>query len=225
MEPTIRPRVKVCCIRSVDEANLAIRYGASAIGLVSKLPSDPGVISEGLMAQVTAIVPPGMSSFLLTGKTDTLAIIAQQRRLGVNTIQICDRLQYGSHDDLRQALPGIALVQVIRVTGTQAIDEAVAVAPHVSGLLLDSGVQSRAMEEMGGLEQVHDWSISRRIRELVNVPVFLSGGLNPDNVATAIRAVEPFGVDVCGGVRTNGKLDETKLAQFFSQVSASYTRV
>ena len=221
MEPTKRPRVKICGISSVEEANLAIQHGASALGLVSEMPSGPGMLSEGLIAQVASMVPPAVSSFLLTSKVDTLGIIAQQRRLGVNTIQICDRLQSGSHDDLRQALPGIAIIQVIQVTGTESIEEALSVAPHVHGLVLDSGNPSDTTKELASTGGIHDWEISRRIRELVDVPVFLAGGLNPDNVLTAIQQVQPFGVDVCTGVRTDGKLDETKLSKFFGQVSAS----
>jgi phosphoribosylanthranilate isomerase len=222
MEPTKRPRVKICCIGSLEEAKLAIDYGASALGLVSEMPSGPGVISEGSIAQIASLMPPAVSSFLLTSKPDTLAIIAQQRRLGVNTIQICDRLESGTYDDLRQALPGIAIIQVIHVTGSESIEEALSVAPHVHGLLLDSGNQSLAIKELGGTGRIHDWEISRRIRELVNIPVFLAGGLNADNVVTAIRLVEPFGVDVCSGVRTKGKLDEKKLSQFLNQVAASF---
>ncbi|HEY9798445.1 MAG TPA: hypothetical protein V6D30_22625, partial [Leptolyngbyaceae cyanobacterium] len=170
MEPTIRPRVKVCCIGSVEEAKLAIRYGASALGLVSEMPSGPGVISEGMIAQVASLVPPAVSSFLLTSKPDTLAIIAQQRRLGVNTIQICDRLQSGGYDDLRQALPGISIIQVIHVTGSESVEEAVSIAPYVHGLLLDSGNQSKTIKELGGTGRIHDWTFSRQIRELVDVP-------------------------------------------------------
>jgi phosphoribosylanthranilate isomerase len=222
MKPTKRPRVKICCINSVEEAQLAISHGASALGLVSEMPSGPGMLAEGLIAQVASIVPPAVSSFLLTSKVDTLGIIAQQRRLGVNTIQICDQLISGTHDDLRQALPGIAIVQVIHVTGSESIDQAVSVAPHIHGLLLDSGDQSLSIKELGGTGRIHDWEISRRIRELVDVPVFLAGGLTPDNVIEAIRQVEPFGVDVCSGVRTDGKLDEMKLSKFFSQISATF---
>jgi phosphoribosylanthranilate isomerase len=222
MEPTKRPRVKICCINSVEEAKLAIRYGASALGLVSEMPSGPGIISEGLIAQVASIVPPAVSSFLLTSKPDSLAIIAQQRRLGVNTIQLCDQLQTGTYDDLRQALPGIAIVQVIHVTNAESIDEAIAVAPYVHGLLLDSGDQSLAIKELGGTGRIHDWEISRRIRELVDVPIFLAGGLNASNVRAAIQQVGPFAVDICSGVRTNGDLDEMKLSEFFNELSASF---
>lgn len=216
-----RPRVKICCIGSLEEAWMAMEYGADALGLVSEMPSGPGVIPEDLIQLVAARVPPAVSSFLLTCKQDASSIIAQQRRAGVNTIQICDRLESGSYEDLRKALPGIALVQVIHVNGTEAINEAIEIAPHVSGILLDSGNQRLAVKELGGTGRTHDWSLSRRIRESVAVPVFLAGGLNPNNILEAVRQVGPFGVDVCSGVRTNGKLDETKLSNFFEMIAGA----
>lgn len=221
MEPTTRPRIKICCIGSVEEAKQSIRYGASALGLVSEMSNGSSLVSEGLIAQVASMIPPGVSSFLLTSKSDTLAIVAQQRRLGVNAIQICDRLQYGTHDDLRQALPGIAIIQSISVTAEESIKEALFVAPHVSALVLNASNSSLETKELGATEQLHNWEISKRIRELVDVPIFLAGGLTPDNVADAIQIVQPFGVDVCSGVRTQGQLDESKLSQFFNQVYAS----
>ena len=216
MRPTNKPRVKICCIASIEEAWIAINAGASAIGLVSAMPSGPGPIPESLIAEIAATVPPGVSSFLLTCKEDAASIIDQQRRLRVNTIQICDRLPHGSHEQLREALPGVSLVQVVHVTGPEAVDEAIAVAPHVDAVLLDSGNQSLAIKELGGTGRTHDWSLSRRIREAINVPLFLAGGLNPTNVATAIREVQPFGIDVCSGLRTEGRLDPEKLSGFFT---------
>ena len=216
-----RPRVKICCIGSLEEAWMAIGHGADALGLVSEMPSGPGVISEDLIQLIAARVPPAVSSFLLTCKQDASSIIAQQRRAGVNTIQICDRLESGSYEDLRNALPGIALVQVIHVNGPEAIDEAVEIAPNVNGILLDSGNQGLAVKELGGTGRTHDWSLSRRIREAVDVPVFLAGGLNPNNISEAVREVGPFGVDVCSGVRTNGKLDEVKLSNFFEMIAGA----
>ena len=108
---------------------------------------------------------------------------------------------------MREALPGISLVQVIHVTGPEAVDEAIAVAPHVDAILLDSGNQSLAIKELGGTGRTHDWTLSRKIREAIEVPLFLAGGLNPSNVAAAIREVQPFGIDVCSGLRTEGVLD------------------
>jgi len=214
MQPTQHTRVKICCISSTHEAQLAVQYGASALGLVSAMPSGPGVIAESLIAQIAAKIPPGVSSFLLTSEQDAASIIEQQRRYGVNTIQICDRLEMGSYDDLREGMSGVALVQVIHVIG----EESIAVAPHVNGILLDSGNQSLAVKELGGTGRTHNWEISRMIRERVGVPIFLAGGLNAENVAEAIGQVGPFGVDICSGVRTDGRLDEGKLGRFFAAV-------
>ena len=221
MRPTAKPRVKICCIASIEEAWRAIDAGASAIGLVSEMPSGPGPIPESLIAEIAATVPPGVSSFLLTCKEDAASIIDQQRRLRVNTIQICDRLPQGSHQELREALPGVSLVQVVHVTGPEAVDEAIAIASQVDAVLLDSGNQSLAIKELGGTGRIHDWSLSRQIREAIEVPLFLAGGLNPTNVAAAIREVQPFGIDVCSGLRTNGNLDRQKLLEFFDAVSST----
>jgi phosphoribosylanthranilate isomerase len=221
MQPTLRPRVKICCMASVAEARLAISHGAAALGLVSAMPSGPGVIADDVIAEIAAAIPPGVASFLLTSEQSAASIIEQQRRLRVNTIQICDRLTGGTYADLRAALPGISLVQVIHVTGEEAIEEALAVAPAVDAILLDSGNQSLAIKELGGTGRRHDWQISRSIREAVPVPLFLAGGLRPDNVGEAIRIVRPFGLDLCGGVRANGKLEESKLAAFFEAVATA----
>jgi len=218
MGPINRPRVKVCCIASVAEAWLAIENGASAIGLVSAMPSGPGPIEEDLITEIAKVVPPGVASFLLTCKQDVESIIDQQRRLRVNTIQICDRLVDGSYDELRSALPGVSLVQVIHVTGPESVYEAQTIAPHVNAILLDSGNQSLRIKELGGTGRVHDWNLSRKIRETIDIPLFLAGGLTPENVAEAIRTVEPFGVDVCSGLRTEGRLDPVKLNAFFDEV-------
>lgn len=219
MKPTTRPRVKICCIASVEEAWMAIEAGASAIGLVSAMPSGPGPIPEELIAEIAATIPPGVSSFLLTCLQDVESIIDQQRRLRVNTIQICDRLTQGSYRELREALPGVSLVQVVHVTGPEAVDEAIAVAPHVDAVLLDSGNQSLKIKELGGTGRTHDWTLSRKIREAIDVPLFLAGGLNPSNVAAAIREVQPFGIDICSGLRIDGHLDSQKLKKFFAGVS------
>ena len=223
MDATTKPRVKICCIASVAEAWMAIEHGASAIGLVSAMPSGPGPIAEELIAEIAAPVPPGVASFLLTCKQDAASIIDQQRRTRVNTIQICDRLVDGTYEDLRQALPGISLVQVIHVTGPEAVHEALAISSHVDAILLDSGNQSLKVKELGGTGRTHDWALSRAIRESVEVPVYLAGGLKPENVAEAIRAVRPFGVDVCSGLRTDGRLDEVKLKSFFAAIGKDAT--
>jgi phosphoribosylanthranilate isomerase len=219
MKPTRPPRVKICCIGSVDEAALAVECGASALGLVSDMPSGPGVISNKRIAEIAATVPPGIGTFLLTSRQRVADIIEQQHFCRTNTIQICDHLTLGTHRDLKEALPGISVVQVVHVTGPESVEEAAQAAAHVDAILLDSGNRKLAVKELGGTGRTHDWTLSRAIRERIGIPLFLAGGLTPQNVAEAIEEVGPFGLDVCSGVRTDGKLDATKLKRFFSAVT------
>ncbi|WP_421827167.1 phosphoribosylanthranilate isomerase [Larkinella sp.] len=214
-------RVKICCISSVEEARLAVGAGASAVGLVGRMPSGPGVIGDELIRTIAQTVPPPIATFLLTSEPTAEAVIEHHRRVFTNTIQLVDALPPGSYQTLRAALPGIKLVQVIHVLDELSIDEALASAEEVDALLLDSGNPKLAVKELGGTGRRHDWTLSRRIVEQSRVPVFLAGGLNPENVRQAIDTVQPFGLDICSGVRTNGKLDPDKLTRFFAQIHRS----
>lgn len=221
--PATTPRVKICCIASIEEAQLAIRRGASAVGLVSEMPSGPGPIPDARIAAIARTIPPGVSSFLLTCKLDAASIILQQRALRTTALQLVDSVPADVYRSLRDSLPGISLVQVIHVRDRSAVEEAIRYAPHVDAILLDSGNQTLAVKELGGTGRVHDWTISRKIRESIGVPMYLAGGLTAGNVREAIETVSPFGVDVCSGVRTNGCLDERKLGEFFDAVHKAHS--
>ena len=214
-------RVKICCMGSIDEAWLAISAGASALGFVSKMPSGPGPIEENLIAEIVATVPPGIATFLLTCETKAAPIIAQQRRTRVNTIQLVDAVEDGTYEALHRELPGVQIVQVIHVTGPGSLADAMSAAEHVDALLLDSGNPSLAVKELGGTGRVHDWIVSRQIRDQSPVPVYLAGGLNSHNAASAIAQVEPFALDVCSGLRTAGHLDADKVDAFMAAVRSS----
>jgi phosphoribosylanthranilate isomerase len=217
----MKPFIKICCMASREEARLAISAGASAVGLVSAMPSGPGPIADALIADIAAVVPPPIATFLLTCRQDADSIIEQHATCRTSTLQLVDSVAPRELQKIRTQLPGIKLVQVIHVAGEESIDEAQSVAPFVDALLLDSGNQKLAVKELGGTGRVHDWRISRRIRETVDVPLFLAGGLNAGNVAAAVAAVQPHGVDVCSGVRTDGKLDATKLRAFVGAIGGS----
>ncbi len=212
------PKVKICCISSLVEAKMAIEHGASALGLVAKMPSGPGPISDELIQEIAASVPPPIASFLLTSRTDAASIAAHQQAVGTNTVQIVDALSEGSYADLRRALPGISIVQVIHVIDERSVEEALEIAPQVDALLLDSGNPNLVVKELGGTGRVHNWSLSRQIVEQASKPVFLAGGLKAENVRAAMDAVQPWGLDLCSGVRTNGNLDPVKLEAFFKAV-------
>jgi phosphoribosylanthranilate isomerase len=214
----MRTRVKICCIASMGEANLAIRSGADAIGLVGAMPSGPGVIDDSLIASIARSVPPPIATFLLTSEQSTYNVIAHVKRTGTNTVQIVDELTEGSYVEIKHALPLLKLVQVIHVRDEISIEQAQHAASYVDALLLDSGNPSAVIKVLGGTGLIHNWQISREIVKSVSIPVFLAGGLNPGNVIEAIRAVKPFGVDVCSGVRTAGELDTEKLKAFIEAV-------
>ncbi len=204
--------IKICCISSHEEARMALDAGADILGLVSAMPSGPGVIEEELIASIAAAV--NAQTFLLTSLCDSEAIIEQHRRVGTTAIQLCDALPPGSHERLREALPGTRLVQVVHVTGEASYDEAMTAARDVDALLLDSGNPALRVKELGGTGRVHDWTISKRIASDAGVPVFLAGGLRPENVAEAVAVTGASGVDICSGVRTEGRLDREKLERF-----------
>jgi len=210
--------VKVCCIADLDEARLAIAAGASAIGLVSAMPSGPGPIAEDEITRIAAGVPRPTETFLLTALVQAEAIADQQRRCGTTAVQLVDRVEEPELRRLRRLLPDTRIVQVIHVTGPESVDEARAAAPLVDTLLLDSGNPKLAVKELGGTGRVHDWEHSRNIRDTVSVPVLLAGGLHPGNARAALQQVEPAGLDVCSGLRLNGRLDARLLNAFFGAI-------
>jgi phosphoribosylanthranilate isomerase len=207
-------RFKVCCIRSIEEAALALRHGAAALGLVSAMPSGPGVIADDAIRQIALWAPPSTRTFLLTARTDADDIARQVRDLKTNTVQLVDSVPLPSLAKLRRLLPDVRLVQVVHVRGETSVQEALQIAPLVDELLLDSGNPSLAVKELGGTGRLHDWNLSRRIVELAGVPVWLAGGLNTANARRAIEAVRPHGLDVCTGLRLNGALDVSLLEEF-----------
>lgn len=214
----MKVRVKICCISSVEEAKLAIRYGADAVGLVGKMPNGPGPIEDELIADIAKTIHPPVASFLLTSEQSASSIIDHVKRVNTNTVQVVDELTDGTYDQIKKALPHLRIVQVIHVTGEESIDEALRVHNQVDAILLDSGNPKASIKTLGGTGIIHNWAMSRKIVEISSVPVFLAGGLHAVNVAEAITTVRPFAVDICSGVRTNGKLDAEKLNSFMTAV-------
>ncbi len=214
-----RVRVKICCISSIDEAHVAIAAGADALGLVSEMPSGPGVIADGEIEQIVRTVPPPISTFLLTSKTSAKDIISQQLRFRNNVLQLVDHVEPAHHKQLHESLPGISIVQVVHVRDESSVHQAMTYAENVDALLLDSGNPALAVKQLGGTGRTHDWELSREIVRSVSIPVFLAGGLHAENVKDAIREVQPFGLDLCSGVRTNCNLDPVKLTAFFDALA------
>jgi phosphoribosylanthranilate isomerase len=223
MKPPAHTRVKVCCMKSIEEVWMAIEAGASAVGLVSPMPSGPGPISNERAAEIAAEVPPGIDAFLLTPLQTVDELVEQNRLVKARALQLVDALPPGAHAELRRAMPGVKLVQVIHVVSADSLQEAVDVAPDVDAILLDSGNPALQVKELGGTGRRHDWAVSRAIREAVDVPVWLAGGLNPDNAREAIDTVGPFALDVCSGLRSGDgyDLDQGRLDRFMAAVAGA----
>ena len=215
-------RVKICCISSVEEAKLAIAFGASALGLVGNMPSGPGVISNLKISEITKSAPPMVSTFLLTSETKAAAVIDHYKKVNTSTIQIVDALENRDYEKIKNELPHVKIVQVVHVLDDKSVAEAVGISAYVDAILLDSGNPNLETKELGGTGRTHNWDLSRKIRDQIDIPVFLAGGINSNNVKQAIAHVQPFGVDLCSSVRTNGKLDKNKLKLFFKTIQSIY---
>ena len=215
------PRIKICCISSQQEAQIAIDCGASALGLVGKMPSGPGIIDDRLINKIARSVPPPVATFLLTSETDASSIIQHYQAVNTTTIQMVDSLTDNGYRKIKSQLPHVKLVQVIHVIDDNSIAEAIHVAKYVDAVLLDSGNPKLDVKELGGTGRTHNWELSKIIREKLEIPIFLAGGLSADNVERAIKTVKPFGLDLCSSVRTNNKLDKHKLRNLFHAVKVA----
>ena len=214
----MRTRLKVCCISSVDEAALAVRCGADALGLVAAMPSGPGPIADELIREIAGRAPPGVATFLLTCRTDPEGIMAHVLGAGVNTVQLMDEVPDAAYAALRRHAPAVRIVQVLHVQEEDVVAQAGRVENQVDAILLDSGRPGAAVKELGGTGRTHNWNLSARVVKGVSCPVFLAGGLRPANVEEAIRSVGPFGIDLCSGVRTAGRLNEGKLLDLVAAI-------
>ena len=211
----MKVKVKICCISSIEEASLAIAHGAAAIGLVGRMPSGPGIITDELIQSIAKTVLPPIDSFLLTSETTAEAIIAHHNKVNTTTIQMVDALTDRQYHKIREAIPHVKLVQVIHVLDEKAVQEAIEISEWVDAILLDSGNPNLSTKVLGGTGKTHNWDLSKKIRENISIPTYLAGGINKDNIRKAIDHVQPYGIDLCSSVRTNGQLDERKLEELF----------
>lgn len=208
------PRLKICCIGSQAEAELAIQAGADALGLVGAMPSGPGILPDATIRAIALEVPAGISAFLLTQECTAQAIADHAERCAVSTVQVVNHVAPEELRHRREMLPALRILQVIHVEDAAALDLLGRYEAFVHAFLLDSGSPGAAVPLLGGTGRVHDWSVSAEFVRRARRPVYLAGGLTPANVAQAVRTVRPFGLDICSGVRTQGQLDAAKLRAY-----------
>lgn len=213
--------VKICCVMSQSEAETAIKHGADMLGLVSDMPSGPGVLSLKKISQIVDKLPNDTKTILLTSKVRASEILRQHRQVKTSGVQLVDSVPENELLELRSLLPDTHLIQVIHVKDAASISEALRLSRLVDMLLLDSGSPLADKKTLGGTGIIHDWKISQEICKLCAIPVLLAGGLNSNNVAKGIVDVNPAGVDLCNGVRSNGNLDEAKLRAFMQNLPSA----
>ncbi|MFH1161982.1 MAG: phosphoribosylanthranilate isomerase [Candidatus Jorgensenbacteria bacterium] len=206
-----RPKIKICCIKSREELATVVKYGVDCVGFVSKMPSGPGIISDREIRDIAKYAPEHVDTFLLTSHLDPKKIIEQQQFCKTKTVQLCNPLKINDLKKLKEALVGVKIVGVTHVLNEESIQKAVELQDFVDAILLDTGNPCGASPELGGTGRTHNWDVSKKICQHVTSPVYLAGGLNHKNVIAAIEHVDPYGIDLCCGVRTNDKLDEKKL--------------
>jgi phosphoribosylanthranilate isomerase len=206
---------------SLEETQLAIAAGADAVGFVAARPASPRTIDDRAIAAIAALVPAPIATFLLTSESTAAGIARHVSATGASTVQILAPLRSSEAEQLPKLLPTTRCVQVIHVENESALDLIDHYAAHVHAFLLDSGRPNLPIPEYGGTGRTHDWSVSAAFVRQSPHPVFLAGGLSAANVGEALRTVRPFGVDLCSGVRTEGRLDRDKLAAFIDAVRSS----
>ena len=209
-------KIKICCIQSLEEARMAVSAGADALGLVAEMPSGPGPIPDSRIAEIAGAVD--AMTVLLTAETQADDLIDHLGRAPTRAVQLVDRIAPRDLALVREAFPDRTFLQAIHVNGPSALDSARDVWGSVDMLLLDSGSPNKAVKELGGTGRTHDWRVSAEIVRESPIPVWLAGGLTPINVDEAIRAVRPYGVDVCSGLRRpDGALDSDLLYRFVAE--------
>ena len=214
-----RIRVKICCMASPDEAAMAAAAGADLVGLVGPMPTGAGVVTPETCREIADAAPGWVTPVLLTSSDAADAIAGEVRDAGVRAVQIVRHVGPEVHERLARDLPGVRRIQVIHVEDEGALDLIATYAGGADAFLLDSGRPGWA--ELGGTGRVHDWDVSTAFVAASSIPVFLAGGLTPRNVGEAVRRVRPFGIDVCSGLRTGGRLDPSKLAAFMAEIDTA----
>lgn len=202
------------------DAALAVKFGADAIGvLVGQKHSSPDFVTAEQACRIVRSLPPFINSVLVTHLEDAEEVMDLVRRCQVNTLQIHSAMMPEGIQRIRAALGWLKLIKAIHVVNENSILEMDRYTDLVDAFLLDTVLP--ATGQVGGTGKTHDWAISRQIVARAKRPVILAGGLTAENVARAIRAVSPFGVDVNSGTKgPDGFKDAQKLRDFISRAKS-----
>ena len=211
-------KIQIAGVSSIEDSIRLINLGVEGLGFTLRLPS--GIhdnLTEEKARQIIAELPPFVGSVLISYITNPIEAVDFCKYLGVNTIQLHAPVEKGVMAEIKKHLPNIKIIKSVNVIDESAVDEAKKYAEEADAIILDTYDPKSGRHGATGL--THDWTISRKIVESCNKPVILAGGLNPDNVAEAIRKVQPWGVDVHTGIENpDGSPNHKKAVDFVKNV-------
>jgi phosphoribosylanthranilate isomerase len=214
-------RVQIAGVSSLEEALAAEQAGADALGFTVRLPNGlHDDLTEAKARSIIAALPPFIASVAITYVETPREAVDLCRYLGVAALQLHGPFPTQELPLIRAALPHLKLIRAVHVTGPGALAQARALERRVDALILDTYDPTTGRH--GATGQTHDWSISRQIVDHIRTPVILAGGLTPDNVAEAIRIVQPWAVDVHTGIeRADGTRDFSAIGAFVARAKAA----
>ncbi len=207
-------RVKVCGIRRRQDLWLAASLGADAVGLlVGQRHRSEDFLEVEQARELARACPPLVTPVLVTHVEEPEPVITLARELRVTTIQMHSECSAATLRAVRRALPGVRLVRALHAAGADALEQVRELGDVAHAFIVDS--VNTDEDRVGGTGLTHDWDLSRRIVAASPIPVILAGGLDAGNVARAIAAVQPYGVDANTRLRgADGFKDPVKVAAF-----------
>lgn len=205
----MRTRVKICGITRVEDALLACELGADAIGMVLT-PSSPRCVTPARAREIREALPAFVTAVLLVHDLPAAQVESALRGVQPGVVQF-----HGSEDAEFCRRFGVPYIRALGMDGAVDVRALAAAHPHALGFVLDGHPPG----QQGGRGRTFDWS---RVPHDLGRPVILAGGLNPANVGEAIRAVQPWAVDLASGVEASpGVKDVAKMRAFFAAVRAA----
>ncbi|MBI9104532.1 MAG: phosphoribosylanthranilate isomerase [Spirochaetales bacterium] len=188
---------QIYTMQSLEEARAIIDAGVDHIGITPGENNLPGEISYKDAFEIFQAVKGEITRIAITVSTDIEEIIEMVKAVQPDILHICGpsstMMPPPALYELRRALPGIRIMQAISVGDRSAVDLCLKYQDAADIIILDTEVST--IGGIGASGETHDWSISKEIVDRCKLPVILAGGLSPDNVAAAIKAVRPWGVD------------------------------
>jgi len=210
--------VKICGVRRQEDALLAAELGADAIGLlVGQKHTSPDFIFTTVAKDIARALPPSVEAVLVTHVEDLDELERLLQQSEITTVQLHSEIAPSSVEGLRGRLPHLKIFKSVSVISADSVAYPEAFEQLVDGFVLDS--INVATGQLGGTGKTHDWSVSRQIvMRYSEIPIILAGGLNSENVRSAIEYVHPFGVDVNSGTKApDGFKDTRKMEEFIVQ--------